>query len=307
MGEWLRGDVLAGEIKEKVGRELAKLRGKTKRAPGLVGILIGENPSSKVYLSIKSRECDKLKIRSEIKKFPGDVKENEVVEEIKRLNEDDNVDGILVQLPIPSHLDPLKIIEMISSEKDVDGFHPENLGNLILGREGLKACTPSGIMELLKKNSIEIRGKRAVVVGRSFIVGKPMGIMLLNEDATVTYCHSKTKNLAEITSSADILIVAMGKPCFIKKEFVKEGAVVIDVGVNSISKNEDLIKLYGEDPKKIKDIEEKGSTLVGDVHPEVLEKASYLTPVPGGVGPLTVAMLMSNTLKAFKMRLGISF
>ncbi len=302
MGEWLRGDILAGEIKEEVGREVEKLWEKTGRVPGLVGILIGENPSSKIYLNIKSRECDKLKIMSEIKKFPADVKENEVMEEIKRLNENDNVDGILVQLPIPPHLDPLRIIELISPEKDVDGFHPVNLGNLILGREGLRACTPSGIMELLKRNSIPIKGKRAVVVGRSFIVGKPMGIMLLNEDATVTYCHSKTENLSEVTSSADILIVAMGKPCFIKEKFVKEGAVVVDVGVNSITSKEDLLSLYGEDYKKIKDIEEKGSTLVGDVHPEVINKASYLTPVPGGVGPLTVAFLLKNTLKAFKMR-----
>jgi len=302
MGEWLRGDILAGEIKEEIGREVEKLWEKTGRVPGLVGILIGENPSSKIYLNIKSRECDKLKIMSEIKKFPADVKENEVMEEIKRLNENDNVDGILVQLPIPPHLDPLRIIELISPEKDVDGFHPVNLGNLILGREGLRACTPSGIMELLKRNSIPIKGKRAVVVGRSFIVGKPMGIMLLNEDATVTYCHSKTENLSEVTSSADILIVAMGKPCFIKEKFVKEGAVVVDVGVNSITSKEDLLSLYGEDYKKIKDIEEKGSTLVGDVHPEVINKASYLTPVPGGVGPLTVAFLLKNTLKAFKMR-----
>ncbi len=306
MGEWLRGDTLAGEIKEGIGREVEKLKEKTGRVPGLVGILIGENPSSKIYLNIKSRECEKLKIRSEIKKFPADVKENEVVEEIKRLNEDDNVDGILVQLPIPSHLDPLKIIELISPEKDVDGFHPVNLGNLLLGREGLRACTPSGIMELLKRNSIQLRGKRAVVVGRSFIVGKPMGIMLLNEDATVTYCHSKTENLPDLTSSADVLIVAMGKPCFIKGSFVKEGAVVIDVGVNSITRKEDLLQLYGEEPKKLRDIEEKGSTLVGDVHPEVINKASYLTPVPGGVGPLTVAFLLKNTLKAFKMRRGIS-
>lgn len=306
MGEWLRGDVVANEIKEKIGIEVEELYKKTGKVPGLVGILIGENPSSKIYLNIKSRECEKLKIKSEIKKFPEDVEESDVIEEIKRLNEDENVDGILVQLPIPAHLDPLKIIELISPLKDVDGFHPENLGNLLLGREGLRACTPSGIMELLKRNSIKIRGKRAVVVGRSFIVGKPMGIMLLNEDATVTYCHSKTENLPEVTSTADILIVAMGKPCFIKRNFVKEGAVVIDVGVNSITKKEDLISLYGEDPKKLKDIEDKGSTLVGDVHPEVIDKASFLTPVPGGVGPLTVAFLLNNTLKAFKIRMGIS-
>lgn len=305
MGEWLRGDIVASEIKEKIGIEVDELYNKTGKVPGLVGILIGENPSSKIYLNIKSRECEKLKIRSEIKKFPADVVESDVVKEIKRLNEDENVDGILVQLPIPSHLDPLKIIELISPSKDVDGFHPENLGNLLLGREGLRACTPSGIMELLKRNSIPIRGKRAVIVGRSFIVGKPMGIMLLNEDATVTYCHSKTENLSEVTSSADILIVAMGKPCFIKENFVKKGAVVIDVGVNSITSKEDLISLYGEDPKKLKDIEEKGSTLVGDVHPEVINKVSYLTPVPGGVGPLTVAFLLNNTLKAFKKRMEI--
>ncbi len=305
MGEWLRGDVVANEIKEKIGIEVDELYRRTGRVPGLVGILIGENPSSKIYLNIKSRECEKLKIRSEIKKFPADVEESEVIKEIKRLNEDENVDGILVQLPIPNHLDSLKIIELISPAKDVDGFHPENLGNLLLGREGLRACTPSGVMELLKRNSIPIRGKRAVVVGRSFIVGKPMGIMLLNEDATVTYCHSKTENLPEVTSSADILIVAMGKPSFIKENFVKEGAVVVDVGVNSITSKEELLTLYGEDLKKMKDIDEKGSTLVGDVHPEVINRASYLTPVPGGVGPLTVALLLSNTLKAFKMRMEI--
>ncbi len=306
MGEWLRGDVIASDIKEKVGKEVENLFEKSGRVPGLTGILIGENPSSKIYLNIKSRECEKLSIRSELLKFPADIEEPVVLKEIERLNKDENVDGILVQLPIPSHLEPLRIIESISPVKDVDGFHPVNLGNLILGKKGLRACTPSGIMELLKRNNIEIKGKRAVVVGRSFIVGKPMGIMLLNEDATVTYCHSKTPHLPEVTSSADILIVAMGKPCFIRENFVKEGAVVVDVGVNSINDKKDLISIYGEDSKKLKDIEEKGSTLVGDVHPEVINKASYLTPVPGGVGPLTVAMLMKNTLEAFKMRLGLA-
>ncbi|MGQ9618563.1 MAG: bifunctional methylenetetrahydrofolate dehydrogenase/methenyltetrahydrofolate cyclohydrolase FolD [Candidatus Aminicenantia bacterium] len=302
MGKWLRGDSLAEEIKEKVKVEIEELYRKTGKTPGLTGILIGENPSSKIYLNIKSRECGKLNIRSELIKFSENVEEEALLKEIDRLNKDDNVDGILVQLPIPSHLDPLKIIERIYPEKDVDGFHPVNLGNLILGKDGFRACTPSGIMELLKKNSIQIRGKRAVVVGRSFIVGKPMGIMLLNEDATLTYCHSKTENLSEITSTADILIVAMGKPFFINKNFVKEGAVVIDVGVNSIKDKGWLVALIGDNQKKLRDIEEKGSTLLGDVHPEVIDKASFLTPVPGGVGPLTVAMLMSNTLKAFKMR-----
>ncbi|MCP2618566.1 bifunctional 5,10-methylenetetrahydrofolate dehydrogenase/5,10-methenyltetrahydrofolate cyclohydrolase, partial [Candidatus Aminicenantes bacterium AC-335-A11] len=227
---------------------------------------------------------------------------NELAKKINKLNKDDEVDGILVQLPLPSHLDTFEVICAISPEKDVDGFHPHNLGKILHNEEGLRACTPLGIIELLKSNNIPLEGTRVVVIGRSLIVGKPLAAMLTNENATVTICHSKTRNLSEVASEADILIVAIGKPAFVTSNFVKEGAVVVDVGVNRVSDRNKIKELFGDNKEKEEQFEKKGYIIIGDVHPEVINKASYLTPVPGGVGPLTVAMLLKNTLKAFKKR-----
>ncbi|MEW6455298.1 MAG: bifunctional 5,10-methylenetetrahydrofolate dehydrogenase/5,10-methenyltetrahydrofolate cyclohydrolase [Acidobacteriota bacterium] len=302
MGEWLRGDLLAEEIKAEIQRGLESYKEKIKRPPYLVGILIGENPSSKIYLNIKKRECEKIGIKSEIVKFSEDETRENILNKINELNDNRAIDGILVQLPIPSHLDTLEIISALSPDKDVDGFHPDNVSRIFYAKPGFRPCTPFGILELLKRNNIKIEGKRAVIIGRSFIVGKPLGLMLLNENATLTFCHSKTENLKDVTSSADILIVAIGKPCFVRKDFVKQGAVVVDVGINQITDLAEFKRICGDNEKKEVQIKEKGSTLVGDVHPEVIEKASFLTPVPGGVGPLTVAMLLKNTWESFRKR-----
>ncbi|MCP2520756.1 bifunctional methylenetetrahydrofolate dehydrogenase/methenyltetrahydrofolate cyclohydrolase FolD, partial [SCandidatus Aminicenantes bacterium Aminicenantia_JdfR_composite] len=264
--------------------------------------LVGDDPASKIYLSTKAKNCERLGISSEIFYLPENTSFNELAKKINKLNKDDEVDGILVQLPLPSHLDTFEVICAISPEKDVDGFHPHNLGKILHNEEGLRACTPLGIIELLKSNNIPLEGTRVVVIGRSLIVGKPLAAMLTNENATVTICHSKTRNLSEVASEADILIVAIGKPAFVTSNFVKEGAVVVDVGVNRVSDRNKIKELFGDNKEKEEQFEKKGYIIIGDVHPEVINKASYLTPVPGGVGPLTVAMLLKNTLKAFKKR-----
>jgi methylenetetrahydrofolate dehydrogenase (NADP+)/methenyltetrahydrofolate cyclohydrolase len=302
MGEWLEGKSLAEEIKNEVAQEVSYYKEKLGKVPGLVGILVGENPASKVYLASKAKNCERTGISSKIFFFPEDITQSELISKISELNKDPEVDGILVQLPLPPSFDTLQIISSISPEKDVDGFHPVNLGKLLLNQEGLRACTPSGIIELLKYNGITLEGKRAVVIGRSLIVGKPLAAMLTNENATVTICHSKTKELANVSSQADILIAALGKPALITSEFVKDGAVVVDVGINKLNDLNKLKELFGKNPEREEQIQRKGYTIIGDVHPEVINKASFLTPVPGGVGPLTIAMLLKNTLISFKKR-----
>lgn len=302
MGEWLEGRVLAEKIKDEVKQEVTYYREKINKVPKLVGILVGEDPASKIYLSSKAKNCEKLGILSEIFYLKENTKIDELIKKINELNENPDVDGILVQLPLPSHLNAFDVICAISPEKDVDGFHPYNLGKILHNEEGLRACTPLGIIELLKFNNIPLEGSRVVVIGRSLIVGKPLAAMLTNENATVTICHSKTKNLPEIASEADILIVAIGKPAYVNSDFIKEGAVVVDVGVNRVNDKGLIKELFGDDKEKEEQFEKKGYTIIGDVHPQVINKASYLTPVPGGVGPLTVAMLMRNTLQAFKKR-----
>jgi methylenetetrahydrofolate dehydrogenase (NADP+)/methenyltetrahydrofolate cyclohydrolase len=241
-------------------------------------------------------------MRSEILNFPEDTEASFLKSKIEDLGQREDVDGILVQLPLPSSLNSNEIITTLPPEKDVDGFHPSNLGNLLMNQDGLKPCTPAGILELLKFRNIPIEGKRVVIVGRSLIVGKPLAAMMTNENGTVTICHSKTKDLPRVTSEADILIAAIGRGAFIAPEFVKPGAVVVDVGMNYLADKSKMEELFGKDEKREKNIEEKGYTLIGDVHPQVIEKAEYLTPVPRGVGPLTVALLMRNTLEAFKRR-----
>jgi methylenetetrahydrofolate dehydrogenase (NADP+)/methenyltetrahydrofolate cyclohydrolase len=302
MGIWLEGKTLAEKVKQEVGEEVAFLK-KTKDAvPGLVGIMVGDNRSSQVYLRSKEKACQNLGIWSQILTFPAGVSASELRVQIDKLNESDQVDGILVQLPLPPGLNSHEVISWIRPEKDVDGIHPYSLGLLLENQPGLRTCTPQGVIELIKFNQITIAGKDVVVIGRSLIVGKPLAAMFTNEHGTVTVCHSKTKDLPQVAARADILVAAMGKTAFVGREFVKPGAVVVDVGINSVSDRAQVEELFGQDPKRQKDLLEKGYTLVGDVDPRVIDKAGFLTPVPGGVGLLTIAMLMKNTLEAFKKR-----
>lgn len=306
MGSWLEGKALAEKIKQAVKEDIARGRQAHGQVPGLIGILVGDNRSSQIYLRSKEKACQALGIASQILAFPGDLEAAALKAKIKELNRRDDVDGILVQLPLPAHLDSHEIICAISPEKDVDGIHPFNLGSLLANRDGPKPCTPVGIIELLKSRGVAIEGQEAVVIGRSLIVGKPVAALLTNENATVTVCHSKTRDLGEVARRADILVAAIGQPAFVRPEFVKPGATVIDVGINRISDRARIQELFGDDENRRKDLEEKGYTVVGDVDPRAFERASLMTPVPGGVGLLTVAVLMKNTLEAFKRRRGLA-
>lgn len=300
----MEGKTLANDIKQEIEKEVSDYREQGSESPYLIGIQVGENKASQIYLKSKKRNCEKIGIKSDVLNFPADIKPDHLKKEISRLNEKDDVDGILVQLPLPPAFNQNDVIMSLSPEKDVDGFHPINLGNLLLNQEGFKPCTPLGIIELLKSNKIGIEGKRVVIIGRSLIVGKPLAVMMTNENGTVTICHSRTKNLSEVASDADILVAAIGRTAFVNSEFVKEGATVVDVGINYLSDKAKMEQLFGKDEKREKKLSKKGYTLVGDVHPDVIKKAEFLTPVPGGVGPLTIAMLMKNTLEAFKKRRG---
>jgi methylenetetrahydrofolate dehydrogenase (NADP+)/methenyltetrahydrofolate cyclohydrolase len=299
MGTWLEGKPVAEKIKAEVAEKVSYYKERTGRVPGLVGILVGENKSSQVYLRSKERASQQVGIAARIQRFPADLAADALKAEIESLNRDGDVDGILVQLPLPSHLDPLEAISAIDPAKDVDGIHPVTLGRLLQNQDVFKACTPLGILELLKFNKIPLAGQEVAIIGRSLIVGKPLAILLTNENATVTVCHSKTRDLAEVAGRADILVAAMGRAAFVTPDFVKTGAVVVDVGINSVSDSGMVASLFGDDAGRIKDLTDKGYTLVGDVRPDVILKASAMTPVPGGVGLLTVAALMKNTLQAF--------
>jgi methylenetetrahydrofolate dehydrogenase (NADP+)/methenyltetrahydrofolate cyclohydrolase len=302
MGIWLEGRTLAERIKEEIKEEVARFRRTANQVPGLITILVGENRSSQIYLRSKEKASQALGIASEILTLPADIKARILKAQVEELNRREDVDGILVQLPLPGHLNAHDIICVISPDKDVDGFHPFNLGSLLANQEALKPCTAMGIIELLKFNQVPIEGQEVVIIGRSLIVGKPLAALMTNENATVTLCHSKTKDLAAVAARADILVAAMGKPAFIKPEFVKEGAVVIDVGINQLANAAQVRELFGKEEKRLKDLADKGYTVVGDVDPRAIERAAGMTPVPGGVGLLTVAMLMRNTLEAFKRR-----
>ncbi len=302
MGSWLEGKTLAKKIKGKVKNDVALYLKQEKEVPGLAAILVGENRASKIYLRTKERNCERLGIHSEIICLPKDIETSLLKAKIEELNSREDVDSILVQLPLPSSFNAPEIIASIHPEKDVDGVHPFNLGNLMMNQEGLKPCTPLGIIELLKSREIPIAGKRVVIIGRSRLVGKPLAAMVTNENGTVTICHSKTENLPQVSAEADILVGAIGRGAFITPEFVKPGAVVVDVGMNNLTDKSKVEQMFGQDEKRLNDLREKGYTLIGDVHPQVIDKAEFLTPVPGGVGPLTVAMLMRNTLEAFKQR-----
>ena len=276
MAQIIDGKKISQDIKDELKEKVTALKD-TGTEVALAVIQVGNDPASSVYVRNKKKACEYIGIRSLFYELPEETTEDALIELIEKLNKDETVNGILVQLPVPKHIDPDKIIRTISPEKDVDGFHPQNVGKLVIGEEGFVSCTPAGVIQLLKRSGIEISGKNCVVVGRSNIVGKPMALLMLRENATVTIAHSKTKNLKELCQTADILIVAIGKPQFITADYVKEGAVVIDVGIHRDENNK----------------------LCGDVrYEEVAEKASAITPVPGGVGPMTIAMLMSNCVES---------
>ena len=301
----LSGKTIADAIKAEVANEVAAIREVHGFAPRLVVVRVGDDPASAVYVGSKVRTSEELGLASDHLHFDADVSEEKIVNVVKELNERHDVDGILVQLPLPKHIDEQKIVELIDPEKDVDGFHPVNAGRLMQGHEGLVPCTPAGVIEVLKRSGIEIAGKNAVVVGRSNIVGKPMAMLLLHENATVTICHSRTRDLAGVTANADILIAAIGRAGFIRAEHIGEGSTVVDVGINNVSDAEEAAELFEGDEleKRLATIEKRGFTLVGDVNPkDAMKKAANFTPVPGGIGLLTVAMLMKNTVTAAKLR-----
>ncbi len=301
----LSGREIAESIKEEVRDEVSRLFEENGFRPGLTVVRVGEDPASAVYVGNKVKTSHELGIISEHIHLDADTTHDEVLSTVQRLNSRDDIDGILVQLPLPDHIDENAILEAIDPQKDVDGFHPMNVGRLNQGQRSLVPCTPAGVIEILKRSGIGIAGKHAVVVGRSNIVGKPMAALLLKENATVTICHSRTTDLPSITRQADILVAAIGRAGFVRGEHIREGATVIDVGINSVSDKEVAAGLFSEEdlPKRLAAIEKRGSTLVGDVNPkEAIEKAANFTPVPGGVGLLTVAMLMKNTVEAAKMR-----
>ena len=286
MAEILDGLSVSQKIKQEIKEEVTKIVQSGKKAPHLAAILVGENGASKAYVNSKVKDCKEVGFTSSLLKFPDTICENELLEEIKKLNENEEIDGFIVQLPLPKGIDQEKIIMAIDPKKDVDGFHPENFGKMALEMDSLLPATPFGIMQLLERYNIDTKGKKCVVIGRSRIVGRPMSILMSAKgtDATVALIHSHTPNIEEYTQKADIIIVALGIPNYLKGEMIKEGAVVIDVGIT-----------------RVNDDSERGYHLVGDVDFEACEKkASFITPVPGGVGPMTRAMLMKNTLLAYK-------
>ena len=301
----LSGKEIADSIKEEVRDEVARLYEEHGFRPGLTVVRVGEDPASSVYVTNKVKTSNELGIISEHIHLDADTTHDEVLQIVRNLNSRDDVDGILVQLPLPSHIDDAAILEAIDPTKDVDGFHPVNVGRLHQGVRSLIPCTPAGVIEILKRSDIDIAGKHAVVLGRSNIVGKPMAALLLRENATVTICHSRTADLPSITRQADILVAAIGRAGFVRSEHIKEGATVIDVGINNVSNKAFASELFSPEelPKRLAAIDNRGFTLVGDVNPrEAMEKAGAFTPVPGGVGLLTVAMLMKNAINAAKMR-----
>ncbi len=282
MAQIISGKEVALKVRERIKNEVEELLTKTGKRPGLAVIIVGEDPASQVYVRNKAKGCEEVGFHSEVYRLPEQTEMSELLSLIDKLNNDENIHGILCQLPLPKHLDETEVILAIDPNKDVDAFHPVNTGKIMIGNYSFLPCTPAGVMELIASTGVDISGKECVVVGRSNIVGKPQAMLLLQKNGTVTICHSRTKNLAETTKRADILVVAVGRPNFITGDMIKEGAIVVDVGINRM-----------DDGK-----------LVGDVHFESAEKvASYITPVPGGVGPMTITMLLQNTLTAAKQQI----
>lgn len=286
MAEILNGKALAQKMQTELAQEVQAFTEQGHRPPGLAVLMVGDNPASAAYVRNKERACEKVGIASLGKHFPTNTSQEELSRMIAALNQDDRVDGILVQLPLPDHLDSVALLNEIDPDKDADGLHPVNLGRLVRGEVGLRSCTPAGVMRLLAEYNIPLQGKKAVVIGRSILVGKPLALMLLEENATVTVAHSRTADLAAVAREADILVAAIGRPEMITPDMVKPGAVVVDVGINRVE-------------------DAQGSRLVGDVATAAVDPiASWITPVPGGIGPMTVTMLLYNTVWSYKRRLG---
>jgi methylenetetrahydrofolate dehydrogenase (NADP+)/methenyltetrahydrofolate cyclohydrolase len=300
----LDGNKIAAEIRAELAADVKTMTAAGVR-PGLAVILVGHNPASEIYVRGKVKSCEELGIFSEKHAPPDTVTTAELLRLIDQLNRRDEIDGILVQLPLPAQVDAKKVLQAVDPAKDVDGFHPMNVGYLSTQRPGLVPCTPAGVIEILNRSRIPMAGREAVVVGRSDIVGKPVAMLLTNANATVTICHSKTHDLPGVCRRADILVAAIGRAGMITHDFVKPGATVLDVGINKVTDRAEFDRFFKGNRKREETFLTKGSTLVGDVHPEVAEVAGTITPVPGGVGPLTIAMLMVNTVKAAKMRRGV--
>jgi methylenetetrahydrofolate dehydrogenase (NADP+)/methenyltetrahydrofolate cyclohydrolase len=300
----LDGNRIRDEIGLELRREVEKMAAGGIR-PGLAAVLVGENPASQIYVRSKVKMCESLGLYSEKIELPASTPTAELLDLVQRLNQRDAIDGILVQLPLPPQIDTRRVLQAVDPDKDVDGFHPLNAGKLMSGQAALAPCTPAGIMQILDRSQVPIAGARAAVIGRSDIVGKPVALMLLHRHATVTICHSRTVNLADVAREADILIAAIGRPALVTADFIKPGATVIDVGMNRLTTEEAVKRAFHHPEKALQDLAAKGSVLVGDVQPDdVREVAGAFTPVPGGVGPLTIAMLMANTIQAARTRRG---
>ncbi len=295
-GTKIRDEVFAELSEEIASLDLSGIR------PGLAAVLVGENPASQLYVKGKIAASGQLGLASWLHTPPASVTTDEVLALVQDLNRDNKVDGILVQLPLPPQVDAKRVLETVDPAKDVDGFHPVNLGRLVSGRPGLVACTPAGCMEILRRSKITIEGANAVVLGRSDIVGKPMALLLMHANATVTVCHSKTRDLPGTVRRADILVAAMGKAAYVEAEWIRPGATVIDVGINRVTDAAEATRIFRNFPDRFEKFRAKGFALVGDVHPDAVNIAGALTPVPGGVGPMTIAMLMNNTVKAARLR-----
>jgi len=305
MPQILDGNRVRDDIKTELQPRIAALSA-LGAPPGLAVVLVGNNPASEIYVRHKIKACHDLGIYSDSITPPATISTEELLAIVSELNRRPDIDGILVQLPLPPQVDTKRILLAVSPAKDVDGFHPCNVGNLVASLPGPRPCTPAGILELLKRYRIPLAGKRAVVVGRSDIVGKPVAMLLLHEHATVTICHSRTVDLPAVCREADILVAAMGRPAMIDGSYIRQGATVIDVGTNRIDSRDEVARIFRNSPQKLASFDKKGSVLVGDVHPlDVVERASAYTPVPGGVGPLTIAMLMVNTVASAERRVGI--
>lgn len=302
----LDGKAAAAAIRGEVAAAVAALAGAGGRAPGLAAVLVGDNPASEVYVASKVRACAEVGIASRTLRRPATLREDELLAIVDELNADPLIDGILVQLPLPRGIDEIRVIERVEAGKDVDGFHPVNAGRLWLGMPGFVPATPFGIVELLRRNGVALAGKRAVVVGRSSTVGKPMAALLLREHATVTICHSRTADLEAVTREADVLVAALGRPAALGPRHVRPGAVVVDVGINRVTDRSTVEHLFPGDEERLRQLDRRGSIVVGDIDfTRVAPLAAAITPVPGGVGPLTVAMLLVNTLTAARLRQGL--
>lgn len=299
----LNGNAIRDQIYTELAGEIASLAERGIK-PGLAAVLVGDNPASKLYVNSKIGACGKLGLASFLLTPPVSITTDELLAVVADLNRRDEVDGILVQMPLPPQVDAKRVLDAVDPAKDVDGFHPVNVGKLVAGRPNLVACTPAGVMEIFRRSNIALEGANAVVMGRSDIVGKPMALLLLHANATVTVCHSKTRDLQEVTRRADILVAAMGRAAMVTSGYVRPGATVIDVGQNVIRDKSEAERIFASFPEKLEAFRAKGSVLVGDVHPDVVNVAGAFTPVPGGVGPLTIALLMSNTVKAARMQRG---